>query len=225
VVFSLILSLIVLSAAGLAFYTGSREDRITTVDLLVAKREIGPRSTVVAEDLAAMRFVEGYEPPNAIPAKEVSRIVGRETITRIQKGDVIAPSLFGATDGNLDAGIAGIIPDGKRVTYITPDDTHVIPPDIRRGNRVDVVAIAKDAVDPDTQRILNGVEVFDVVRSAEEGSETISLLGILLTENENARLSSRLTSKWTLQVLQIPQNEKPVPVTNEDDRDASPSAR
>lgn len=214
---SLVLCIIVI-----VLYMQRNATQEKTVQILVAKEDISAQTAVSTANLSAFTVPARAVPPNAITSEKAEQILGKKLVISVQKGDILSPSYFGASKDTLQAGIANLIPQERKILYITQNDVHIFPPQLQKDNYVQIIAVNTDTEGVSTpQTVLSRVQVVDIIRT-EEG---IGMIGLLLTDDEVTSISSRLNGNWKLQIVMRPQIEATISDTVENtDRGASVSA-
>lgn len=189
--------------AAIIYLSVKQNDRqVTTVKVLVAKQTLNAQQPITAENLGIMEFVTGYEPPTAYTEPDAKTIIGKKPVIAVQKGDVILPSFFGATDTKSAIGIANLIPQGYKVVYIPREHAFSFPPELQKQSIVDVLVLNQNTKQRNAADVLlEGVTVFDVIRTGEDTVDNIAYIALLLKNEEVLPLSNTLTDSWKLQFV------------------------
>jgi Flp pilus assembly protein CpaB len=123
---------------------------VPTTEVLVAAREIPPRTQLAAADLRAVRVNSDAVPPTALRADQQKDVVGRVNTVPIQTGELILNGKFAATVGalftvfppNVTADASGAIPPGTpnyRAMSITVPDQFAVGGAVQVGDLIDVM--------------------------------------------------------------------------------------
>lgn len=197
-----------LLVATIYIYISQKDRQVTTVKVLVAKQTLNAQQPVTAETLGIMEFVKGYEPPTAYTEADAKTIIGKKPVIAVQKGDVIMPSFFGAADTKSSIGIANLIPEGYKVVYIPRENAFSFPPELQKQSVVDVLVLNQNTEQRNAADVLlEGVTVFDVIRTGEDTVDAIAYIALLLKNEEVLPLSNALTDAWKLQFVFRPTQE------------------
>ncbi|MCX7996417.1 MAG: hypothetical protein N2691_01495 [Patescibacteria group bacterium] len=198
----LVLTLLLAGGVAYSMYTQSREIKPQPVQILVARTAIPAQGSITAETIGLLTVSPDSVPPNALRKDEVSSIIGKKVVVGVAEGDILSPSLFGTSKQDLSAGIAGALESGFRVYYLSQQDVHQFPPDLRIGNVVDIYAV--NIKGTDTLRavaLLSTVPVVDVLRGGENGSSGILFVGFRLTGAEVEAILPRQNGDWKYQIV------------------------
>lgn len=213
-----------LLAATIYLYMRQNDRQVSTVKVLVAKQTLNAQQPVTAENLGVMEFVTGYEPPTAYTEADAKTIIGKKPVIAVQKGDVMLPSFFGATDTKSAIGIANLIPDGYKVLYIPRENAFSFPPELQKQSVVDVLVLNQNTEQRNAADVLlEGVTVFDVIRTGEDTIDAIAYIALLLKNEEVLPLSDALTDSWKLQFVFRPTVETASASASLQDLDVSDS--
>lgn len=121
-----------------------------TTEVLVAAREIAPKTAIAAADLKAIKVNSDAVPAAAIRAEQQKDVVGKVVTVPIQTGEFILSGKFAATTGttftvfppNVAADPAGVVPPGTpnyRAMSITVPDQFAVGGAVQVGDLVDVM--------------------------------------------------------------------------------------
>lgn len=222
----LLLSFILfLTSLGL-FFVSNNPSEVKYVNYLVANKTIMPLQTITSKDVSIYTFSESSQPPKGIKEVDADKIIGQKTLITLREGDLLTPTFFGMQEAGKGNNIASIIPEGMRIEYFSTADFHSIAPDLQKGNKIDIYGIpeSQDSKLNESIRLLESVEVFDVVRGKNEDSTGIQLIGILLSDAQAQKITTYLTNDWKFQTILKPQNEKVIPTIEDEKPTATRSA-
>lgn len=148
------LLLAVLAAVGtFAIASGGQQAApaaVPTTEVLVAARDIPPKTQLAAADLKAVKINSDAVPVAAIRAEGQKDVVGKVVTVPIQAGEFILSGKFGATAGatftvfppNVTAELGQAIPPGTpnyRAMSITVPDQFAVGGAIQVGDIVDIM--------------------------------------------------------------------------------------
>lgn len=173
-----------LAIAFIKFYLSQKEEAIATaygmIEVLVAGRDIAPRTELSEGYLTTMRVPLKYVAPGAImvkiPDEAYNRIRGKITIASMPKGTQIVLAYL--TDPSAkDKGVAPLIPPGKRGYLLrlgNLDVANLILP----GDYIDLMATftvrKNDEASKVTSTILQNILVVSVGRELKKSNEDVS---------------------------------------------------
>jgi len=132
-----------------------------TVDVMVAKRDLGPGKTITAEDLEMTELPPDYVPDSVL--RQVEQAKGRVPRERILRGEFIREERL--ADPEAGVGLNAIIPRGMRALSINISDGSAVSGFLNPGNYADVlVTIEGDQNRPqsETKTLLQAVTVLAV---------------------------------------------------------------
>ncbi len=123
---------------------------VPTTEVLVAARDIPPKTQLAAADLKAVKINSDVVPVAALRAEQQAEVVGKVVTVPIQSGEFILSGKFGATAGatftvfppNVSATIGQAIPPGTpnyRAMSITVPDQFAVGGAIQIGDVVDIM--------------------------------------------------------------------------------------
>lgn len=129
---------------------GTAPTAVPTTAVLVAAREIPPRTQIAAADIKVVRVNTEAVPASALTSENQANVVGKVTTVPIQSGELILSGKFAATTGatftvfppNVTADPAGVIPPGTpnyRAMSITVADAQAVGGAIQVGDLVDIM--------------------------------------------------------------------------------------
>jgi Flp pilus assembly protein CpaB len=179
-----------------------------TLRYAVARKSISAQQPITKDMIVFQEFEKGFTPINGITEEEASQLIGKKVFIPLQRGDIFNPGLFGATKGDLSGGIANMIPNGKKLVYIQADDVHVFPQDLQKDNRVDIIAVNQKETSNNTEVVAENITIFDVVHTQDNGLDSITKAGLLMSDIEIIKVSSKFTSDWKLSLSVHPQHEQ-----------------
>ena len=113
-----------------------------TETVVVATRDIAPRTTIVSDDLMVVRTVKDLVPPGALTSPDAA--IGRLATVPIAKGEVLLPAKFQPIEGfGFSVFPAGQQPTGSapefRAMSISVPDAQAVGGAIQAGDIVDIV--------------------------------------------------------------------------------------
>ena len=123
---------------------------VPTTDVLVAARDIAPKTQIAAADLKVVKVNSDAVPVAALKAEEQADVVGKVVTVPIQTGEFILSGKFAATGAatftvfppGVSAGAGGALPPGTpnyRAMSITVPDQFAVGGAIQVGDLVDVL--------------------------------------------------------------------------------------
>lgn len=123
---------------------------VPTTDVLVAARDIAPKTQIAAADLKVVKVNSDAVPVAALKAEEQADVVGKVVTVPIQTGEFILSGKFAATGAatftvfppNVSAGAGGALPPGTpnyRAMSITVPDQFAVGGAIQVGDLVDIM--------------------------------------------------------------------------------------
>jgi Flp pilus assembly protein CpaB len=123
---------------------------VPTTDVLVAARDIAPKTQIAAADLKVVKVNSDAVPVAALKAEEQADVVGKVVTVPIQTGEFILNGKFAATGAatftvfppNVSAGAGGALPPGTpnyRAMSITVPDQFAVGGAIQVGDLVDIM--------------------------------------------------------------------------------------
>jgi Flp pilus assembly protein CpaB len=117
---------------------------VQTVGVVVAARDIPPRTTLTAGDLKVVQTAPELAPANALRVPESA--VGRLTTVPIANGEIMLPSKFQAAEGySFSVFPAGQQPSGSapefRAMSISVPDTSAVAGAVQVGDLVDILFV------------------------------------------------------------------------------------
>lgn len=129
---------------------GSAPAAVPTTDVLVAARDIPPKTALAAGDLKAVKINSDAVPAAALRADQQVSVVGKVVTVPIQAGEFILSGKFGTTAGatftvfppNVTAEVGQAIPPGTpnyRAMSITVPDQFAVGGAIQVGDVVDIM--------------------------------------------------------------------------------------
>lgn len=121
-----------------------------TTKVLVAAREIAPKSAIAAADLKVIDVNSDAVPAAALRAEQQKDVIGKVVTVPIQTGEFILNGKFAATTGatftvfppNVTADVAGVVPPGTpnyRAMSITVPDQFAVGGALQVGDIVDIM--------------------------------------------------------------------------------------
>jgi len=132
-------------------------------NVVIATQDIPARTEITAEMVTLTQKARGDIPPQA--ARNLSDVIGATTKQRIPKDDEIHFTKLFAQ--RAEAGLAFIVPEGKRAVSVSVNETIGSGGLILPGDHVDVISICRADVEGGNEPGPNGVTIKyeDVVRS------------------------------------------------------------
>lgn len=131
---------------------GAAPTATPTTEVLVAAREIPPRTQISAADLKVVKINSDAVPASALKREAEKDVIGKINTVPLQTGEFILSGKFGATTGttftvfppNVTAGPAGVIPPGTpnyRAMSITVADAQAVGGAVQVGDLVDLMVV------------------------------------------------------------------------------------
>ena len=161
--------------------------------LLVAARDLPPGTMVKDVDVSAIDW-PGTLPPNSVSQKE--DILDRGVVSAIYAGEPILQTRLAAKGAG--AGLAAIIPAGKRAVAIRVNDVTSVAGFVTAGMRVDVLILGTPpngsaGLGTQTKTLLQNMEVLSAGQQIERDKEgkpvSVPVVNMLVTPEQAEILS------------------------------------
>ncbi|MDR2128325.1 MAG: Flp pilus assembly protein CpaB [Burkholderiaceae bacterium] len=196
----------------------------TTVEVVVASRDLGPGDIINSNSAAVRAFPKEFLHESALSSAEFSKIDGEALLIGVRAGEPILP-VYTVTRGG--AYFSGAVKEGRRALTIQVDDLSSIAGMVRPGDRVDLIMTAKPpqtagsgalvkggGLERYTFPLLSGVEVLATGR-AQRGTggagESFSTITLNVSPQEaNAIIAAKADAVVTA-VLRSPKDEQANP--------------
>jgi pilus assembly protein CpaB len=172
--------------------TEAQNPEPTTLQVVVAARDINVGTTLAAEDVKVIDW-----PGEAAPegyATSVDQVIGLGAIVPVSTNEAILPSKMASSDAGR--GLTMLIPKGYRAMSVPVNDVVAVAGWVRPGSHVDVMVTLDDVrteQEPVTQVVLQNVAVLGNDKSIETDSEgeavEIAVVTLLVTPQDAEKLT------------------------------------
>ncbi|MGH2500015.1 MAG: Flp pilus assembly protein CpaB [Candidatus Limnocylindria bacterium] len=178
------LGLLLAGLTGLALYGVSQEYGTRqasagsdTVEVVVARSDIGPRTVLAAEHVMSKTFPRDLVPTGALTSQEDA--LGQTTLATIPTGGPIVRGQLASASGASGASVT--LEKGKALVAFPTTDPLTTAGLVNVGDRVDILATLSPSADAakKTQTIVQNLEVVDVLLADRETRSVASLTFIV----------------------------------------------
>ena len=129
---------------------GSAPTAVPTTDVLVAARDIAPKTQIAAADLKSVKINSEAVPVTALRSEQQKDVIGKVVTVPVQSGEFILSGKFAATSGatftvfpsNVGVDPAGVIAPGTpnyRAMSITVPDQFAVGGALQVGDVIDIM--------------------------------------------------------------------------------------
>jgi Flp pilus assembly protein CpaB len=171
-----VLLAVLAGALTFAFLEQLQAESVPTGQALVALQDIRP-GTEITFDMVEVRRVPIAQLPRDA-ATETSQAVGRIVALPIVAGEVIIPERLAGT--SAEGGLSAKLPDGRWALVLTRGWLISPIPEVKVGDRVDLVAYLTGDPQTDAGVIVSAVEIIDF--SGSSGSPDQLTVAVTLDE-------------------------------------------
>lgn len=170
--------LLAVLAGGLTFtfLEQLQAESVPTGQALVALQDIRPGMAISANMVEVRRVPIAQLPRDA--ATDASQAVGRTAALPIVEGEVIITERLAGT--TTESGLSSKLPDGRWALVLTSGWLISPVPEIKRGDRVDLVAYATGDPQSEAGVVVTAVEIIDF--SGGSGSPNSLTIAVTLDE-------------------------------------------
>ncbi len=203
----LVIGVVLALATGVVLYqialapSAAPQAQASTVNVVVARSDIAPRTTLSAEQLVIRAYPADLVPPGAFTSEDEVR--GSVTSIRISSGQpILRDALSAASDGDVSS---KAIPTGMVMVAFPTNDPLTTAGLVSVGDRVDLLATVITGTGETTrttQTTLQNIEVIEVIVPTKEQPQRVRSL-VFVVDHQVALVLKYLRDAQTTVDLSI----------------------